>query len=125
MKTAIIAALTVLLLITFYSCKTYEIKRFLNNHIDTKFRLDIYPEFHNGDKISAEFIKNGDYQGYNNYVRETKDNLVSADGGKTWSDACEYEKEHPYEGGSGGYGYKNPDGSTTMIPNCGEPYTIQ
>lgn len=43
---------------------------------------------------------------------------MSVDGGKTWVDECEYREKNPGAGGSGGFGWRDPDGTTHLLDAC-------
>ena len=53
----------------FFTEPSYRAKKFLNHYFGFSYRLDIYPEFHDGDLKATEYIRNGDYEGFNLYMR--------------------------------------------------------
>ena len=67
-STVLIVLAVVAVNIFFYE-PSYRAKKFLNQYAGFNYRLDIYPEFHDGDVKATEFIRNGDYDGFNDYMR--------------------------------------------------------
>jgi hypothetical protein len=53
---------------------------------------------------------------------------MSIDGGKTWmnkEEACEYQRQNPENNLIGGMAYKNSDGTSTFVSECGDVEVVR